>query len=76
MRTHTNIIDDKILAKDILYRFKKKNKFNDNEWKKFCKHYAGRNISAVIWCLKKENDKMTTRIVGCIREELAIQAAN
>lgn len=56
--------------REILLRLKKDRKMSDIEWHKFCKRYATRDVSTVIWLLTRNYGNMPKGIGEQIKQEL------
>ena len=62
--------------RDMLIRLKRDRNMTDIEWYKFCKRYASRDISTVVWLLTKLYGNLPKGIGKQIQEEMKLFCAS
>lgn len=57
-------------VRELLLTYKKDKKMSDMEWRKFCKRYATRNVSTVVWEMKVLYGELPKNISVKIQEQM------
>lgn len=57
-------------VRELLLTYKKDKKMSDMEWRKFCKRYATRNVSTVVWEMKVLYGELPKNISVQIQEQM------
>lgn len=63
-------------ARELLFRLRSDMEMTEFEYTSFCKRYAKRNISTVMWCLSQLYGKLPKGIDKTIRIEISEKADN